>query len=203
MKKQILVAIGREFGSGGHEIARKLAERLGVNLYDEGILSEVARERQWSEDSLKQYDEAPRRVIFSRVVNGFNNAPEDIVSHMAFDFIRERAERGESFVILGRCGLEVLKEYPGLISIFVRADEKFKLARTMEREPISEHEALALQVKTDRRRASYHNQYCQKKWGCADSYDLCINSARLGIDGTTDVLENYIRARIGGDLAEN
>lgn len=195
MSEQILVAIGREFGSGGHEIARKLAERLGISLYDEGILRQIAQERQWSAEMLEQYDEVPRKVVFSRIVNGYNNAPEDIISKMTFDFIRERAERGESFVILGRCGLEILKEYPALVSIFVQADEAFKLARTMEREPVSEHEALALMVKTDRRRASYHNQYCQKKWGCADSYDLCINSAPLGIEGTADVLESYVRIR--------
>ncbi len=199
MKQQLLLAIGREFGSGGHEIARKLAERFGARLYDEAILSALAQERQWNEEKLKQYDEVPRKVIFSRVVNGYNNAPENIISQMTFDYIRERAERGESFVILGRCGIEILKEYPRLISIFVQADESFKLKRTMECEPMSEHEALALMVKTDRRRASYHNQYCQKKWGCIDSYDLCINSAKLGVEGTSDVLEQYIRARLAAE----
>ena len=198
MAKQVLIALGREFGSGGHEIARQLAERLGIALYDRNMLEQIAAEYQTTREELEPYDESPRKLVFSRRVNGFSNAPEDTVAQMQFDYIRKRAEAGESFVVLGRCADEVLKDYPGLIRVFVRAEESFKKQRILERGAKSEQEALVLMIRTDRKRKLYHDQFCTGKWGEPESYDLLIDSARLGIEGTTELLEQYIRMRERG-----
>ena len=115
---------------------------------------------------------------------------------MQFQFLKDRAAACESFVVLGRCAEEVLQDYPGLVTIFVLSDLEFKKKRTMEREPLSEIEALALITHQDRQRKTYHNQFCKGKWGDARNWDLAVNSARLGIQGTVDFLEQYIRARM-------
>lgn len=197
MAEQIIVALGREFGSGGHEIARNLAERLGIPLYDRNMLEQIAAEQETDVAVLEAYDESPRKLVVSRKVNGFSNAPEDSVAQMQFNYMKERAKNGESFVVLGRCAEEVLKGHSGLISVFVRADKEFKKQRTLDRGAHSEQEALALMTRTDRSRKLYHNQFCSKKWGEAETYDLILNSACLGIDGTVEFLEHYIQMRRG------
>lgn len=196
MSEQLIITLGREFGSGGHEIARRLAERFSLPLLEENMLRHIAEEKGLDPERVKRYDESPKTRLLYRTVNGFSNAPEDVIAQMQFDYLRDRAKAGDSFLVVGRCAEEILKEYPGRISIFVLADQWFKKERTMARGAISESEALDLMARRDRKRKSYHNQYCKGKWGDSRSYDLCINSAKLGIQGTTDLLERYIRARI-------
>ena len=173
---QLIIAIGRESGSGGLEIARTLAERFGLPLYDKSILQSAAEDRGVDPKSLEQYDERPRSPLFYRSIKGFSSASEDGVAQMQFDLLRRHAAAGESFVVLGRCAEEVLADCEGLVSIFIEADLEF-----IRRQ--------------DRQRRVYHDQHCKNDWGDAQSYDLVINSARLGVPGTADVLEHYIRAR--------
>ena len=188
---QLIIAIGRESGSGGLEIARTLAERFGLPMYDKSILQSAAEARGMDAKTLERYDERPRSPLFYRNIKGFSNAPEDGVAQMQFDLLRRHAEAGESFVVLGRCAEEVLADFEGLVSIFVEADPDFRIRRT----PLPGNEALEFIRKQDRQRRIYHDQHCKGDWGDAQSYDLVINSARLDIPGTVDVLEYYIRAR--------
>lgn len=188
---QLIIAIGRESGSGGLEIARTLAERFGLPLYDKSILQSAAEARRVDARTLERYDERPRSPLFYRNIKGFSNAPEDGVAQMQFDLLRRHAEAGESFVVLGRCAEEVLADREGLISIFVRADLDFRVKRT----PLPEEEALDFIKHQDRQRRIYHDQHCKGDWGDAKCYDLVINSARLDIPGTVDILEQYIRSR--------
>lgn len=191
MSQQLILAIGRESGSGGLDIARLLAERFGLPLYDKNILQTAAQERGVSPEKLTRYDEQPRSPLFYRSVRGYSNAPEDAVAQLQFRLLREHAEAGESFVVLGRCAEEVLADREGLISIFVRADLDFRVKRT----PLPEEEALDFIKHQDRQRRIYHDQHCKGDWGDAKCYDLVINSARLDIPGTVDILEQYIRSR--------
>lgn len=195
MSEQVIIALGREFGSGGHEIARILAQRFSLPLLEENMLRHIAEERGLDPDKLQRYDEDPKNRLMYRTVNGFSNAPGDVIAQMQFQYLRDRAAAGDSFVVVGRCAEEILKEYPGLISIFVLADAWFKQSRTMTRGGISQEEAQALMERRDRRRKTYHNQFCKGKWGDSRNYHLTINSAKLGIQGTADLLERYIRAR--------
>lgn len=189
---QVIIAIGRESGSGGLDIAHALAERLGLPLYDKSILQNAAEAKGVDAKPLEQYDERPRSPLFYRSVRGISNAPEDGVAQMQFDLLRQHAAAGESFVVLGRCAEEVLADYDGLISVFVEADLDFRIRRT----PLPGNEALEFIRKQDRQRRVYHDQHCKGDWGDAQNYDLVINSARLDIPGTVDVLEHYIRARM-------
>lgn len=188
---QLIISIGRESGSGGLEIAQTLAKRFGLPLYDKSILQNAAEAKGLDAKDLEQYDERPRSPLFYRSIKGFSNAPEDGVAQMQFDLLRQHANAGESFVVLGRCAEEVLSDQEGLISIFVRADLDFRVKRT----PLPEEEALDFIKHQDRQRRIYHDQHCKGDWGDAKCYDLVINSARLDIPGTVDILEQYIRSR--------
>lgn len=110
MSQQLILAIGRESGSGGLDIARLLAERFGLPLYDKNILQTAAQERGVSPEKLTRYDEQPHSPLFYRSVRGYSNAPEDAVAQLQFRLLREHAEAGESFVVLGRCCEEVLAD---------------------------------------------------------------------------------------------
>lgn len=194
MEKQLIISVSREFGSGGHEVAEELARRFSLPLYEKNILQQIARKNNLLIQKLERFDEAPKNIFTSRSVKGFSNSPEEQVAQMQFRYLRERAEAGESFVVLGRCSEEVLKDYEGLISIFVMADISFKQARTMRLDHVSDIEALELMARSDRRRKYYHNQHCRGKWGDSRNYDLCINSAKLDIQGSADIAEAFIRS---------
>ncbi|MCI7321922.1 MAG: cytidylate kinase-like family protein [Lachnospiraceae bacterium] len=196
MGKQTIISISREYGSAGHEIGRKIAQALGMKFYDRSLLDEIATEKNMDISVLEKYDEKPRNVILSRRVGNHTNSPEEIIAEFQFDFIKKRADEGESFVIVGRCAETVLKDFEGLISIFITGERQHKIKRVMEHFDISEKEAIVKMARHDRKRKQYHNRHSDAKWGDSRLYDLCINSSPLGVDGTIRVLENYIQERI-------
>lgn len=197
MGQQLIIVIGREYGSGGREIARRLAEKFGLPMYDRNLLNEVAAEQGMNIKELEQYDELPHNKLMFRTVNGFNSSPEANVAQLQFDFLKKRVRDGESFVVVGRCADEVLKGVPGLITFFVVADQDFKRKRLLEYYGCkSVEEADATMLHIDRKRKYYYEQFAHKKWGTPKNFDLFINSARLGIEGTVALLAEYVRARM-------
>ena len=197
MDNQLIISVGREFGSGGHVIAEALSQRFGIKLYDNNLLLGIAEKHGGNLESITKFDETPKLKMLSRTVRGYNNSPEDIVTQMQFDFMKEKAQEGESFVIVGRCAETVLKGHPALISIFVLGDADKKIERVTEKYGLSQKEAKSLIKTTDKKRKSYHNYHCDLHWGDSRLYDISINSSRLGIDGTVDVIEQYINKRLG------
>lgn len=195
MSHQMIISIGREFGSGGHEIAEKLAEKYGIPMYDSNLLTNVSEKLNVHLDVVKRLDEKPKNIFLSRTEKGLSSSPEHNVAQFQFDFLKEKAAAGESFVVVGRCAETVLKEYEGLITIFVHADKDMKIKRIMETENVSEKKALLMIRETDKKRKVYHNSYSDFKWGKAKGYDITISSSKMGIDGTVDVLVKYIDAR--------
>jgi cytidylate kinase len=115
---------------------------------------------------------------------------------MQFEFLKEKAEMGQSFVVVGRCSESVLKDYTAHIYIFVLADTKCKVERIERLYGISAQEAEQMITKQDKKRKSYHNYYCTIKWGDSRNYDISVNSSRLGIDKTVDFLEKYVIERV-------
>ncbi len=196
MDKQFIISISREYGSGGHWIASELAKRFGVVLYDHNLLDEMAAGKGMNVERLSKYDELPRKKLFSRSVRGFSSSPEEVLAQLQFDYLKEKAQSGESFVVVGRCSESVLRGQKGLIPVFILADQEEKIARIEKIRNFSREEAEAAVERHDRRRKSYHNYYCDIKWGDSRHYDLCINSSRLGVEKTTDFLEGYIRGRL-------
>lgn len=195
MGKQLIITVGREFGSGGHIIAAKLAEHFGIQLLDSNILAEVAKKSNASEEYLKKYDESARNLFFSRTVNGFSNSPEEIIAQMQFDYIKQKSDSGESFVVIGRCADYILRENPALVRVFVLGDTEAKIKRTAEREGISEDKAKIRMEQADKRRKYFHNTHSENKWGDSRSYDITVNSSKLGLDSTAELLIKYIELR--------
>lgn len=195
-EKQVIISISREFGSGGRTIATEIAKRFNLPLYDYNLLKEIAREKNGDAESLEKYDEIPKCRLFSRRVKGFSNSPEEIIANLQFDFLRQRAKEGQSFVVVGRCSEEILKEYKCLISIFVLGDMDKKIDHIADINHLSHEEAERLILHRNKKRKAYHNYYCSVKWGDSRNYDLSINSSKMGIDETANIIEEYIRKRI-------
>ena len=195
MGKQLIITVGREFGSGGHIIAVKLAEHFGIQLLDSNILAEVAKKSNAREEYLKKYDESARNLFFSRTVNGFSNSPEEIIAQMQFDYIKQKSDAGESFVVIGRCADYILRKNPALVRVFVLGDTEAKIKRTAEREGISEEKAKIRMEQADKRRKYFHNTNSENKWGDSRSYDITVNSSKLGLDSTAELLIKYIELR--------
>ncbi len=196
MKKQLIIAIGREFGSEGHIIGEELAGRFEIPYFDNNLLHHVAEEKDISHEHLVKYDEVPKNKLISRRIRGMSNSPQENIAYMQFDFLKKMAGEGKSFVVVGRCAEAVLKGTPGLISIFVTGNKEHKTHRVMETHEISKKEAHRMMKQMDQKRKNYHNYYSEHKWGHCHSYDISVNSSYLGVEGTTDMLEMYIRKRM-------
>lgn len=195
MEKQLIISVGREFGSGGHVIATKLAKHFNLPLLDSNILGEIAKSKNTDEKELKKYDEYGRNFFLSRTVNGYSNSPEEVIAQMQFDYLKEKADAGESFVVIGRCADWVLRENPSLIRIFVLGDMDAKIRRISELNHISDDKAKAFIQQQDKSRKYYHNTHCDGKWGDSRSYDITVNSSKLGLDGTAELLVKYIELK--------
>ena len=180
MKKQLIISVGREFGSGGHVIAETLAKRFDLPLYDSNILESIAQERNVDAKTLHRYDEVPRNILFSRRVREYSTSAEENIAQMQFEYLKKKADEGESFVVVGRCSETKLAGTPGLITIFVLGDIPVKTARIMKLHNLTEKEAKNMIEKQDRQRKMYHNYYVKGKWGDSRNYDLSINSSRMG-----------------------
>lgn len=196
MAEQLIISVGREFGSGGHVIAEELAKRFGLDLYDINILREIAVERNVDVVNLTKYDEVPKKRFISRNVRGYSNSPEENIANLQFEYLQKKAKEGNSFVVVGRCSEAILKDCKGLVSIFILADKECKVNRVKEIRGITAQEAEAVMQRHDKKRKEYHNYYCTGKWGDSRNYDISINSSRLGIEKTIDYLESYIRERM-------
>ena len=193
MKEQIIVAIGREHGSGGHYIAELVSKALGIKLYDKKTIEAAIVDQGYSQELISQKDERPVNFFASRRIGKFSNSIEVNVAERTFQMLRTKAAQGESFVVLGRCGEQVLKDNPNCISIFICGNPQFKLSRIMEKLGL-DAEAAIEEIKTvDRSRKNYHNYYCDAKWGDARGYDMTVKSDVLGCEKTAEMLTGYIR----------
>ena len=194
MKKQIIVAIGREHGSGGHYIADLIARELGVKLYDKVSIEKEITSGGYSEELVSEMDEKPVNFFASRRIGRFSNSLEVNVAEKTFAMLRSKAAEGESFVVIGRCGEQVLENNPNCISIFICGDPQFKLNRVMNKLGLNAEQAIEEIRNVDRSRKNYHNYYCDTKWGDARGYDLTVKSNVLGCERTAEMLVDYIRS---------
>lgn len=192
MGKQLIISVGREVGSGGHEIAKMLAKHYNIPLLDKNILEEIAEQKNVDASALKEIDKKYVTPLFKRTVRGFSSSIQENMFLLQFEYLQEKAKAGESFVIVGRCGEEVLKEYDALVSIFVLGDKEIKKKRIMQEFDKTEFMAERLMHEKDTERKRYHNSFCEGKWGDSRNYDISVNSSVLGHEETAEVLINFI-----------
>ncbi len=200
MAEKIIVSIGRQFGSGGHEIGEKLAKKLGVKFYDKELLKVIAKESGLCEKVLESYDEKPTNsLLYSIVMDVYPSVMysgptiDQQIYQATYDTIRKLAD--ESCVIVGRCADYVLRDCPELVSVFVHAADDFRAARVMEEYQVTDAKARDMLVKTDKKRASYYNFQSDRRWGAATTYNLAIESSFLGIEGSVNLLYDSIQYR--------
>lgn len=196
-EQQLIISISREFGSGGHEIAEALAKKLDMKLYDRNILDEMAKEKNINPEHWAQVDEKPKNIFLSRRVQGHTNSSEENLAFMQFDYLQKKADKGESFIVVGRCSETALKDHKELISVFVTGQMGQKIKHVAGKYNLSEEKAVAKIKRHDKRRKRYHNHFSDFQWGDSRHYDICINSSLLGIEKTTEILETLIRTKIG------
>lgn len=200
MAKKVIVTIGRQFGSGGHEIGEKLAKKLGIKFYDKELIKLIAKQSGLCEKVLESYDEKPTNsLLYSIVMDIYPSVMytgptiDQQIYQANYDTIKKLSE--QSCVIVGRCADYILRDCPELVSVFVHANSDFRAERIAEEYQVPDAKARDMLVKTDKKRASYYNFQSEKRWGAATSYNLCIESSSIGIDGSVDMLETYIRNR--------
>lgn len=199
---ETIITIGRQYGSNGHEIGRELAEHYGIAYYDKALLTRAAKESGFCEEMIKSNDERPTNSFLYNLVmdtysfgynaSSFVDMPISQKVFLAqFDTIKKIANEGPC-VIVGRCADYALADYPNCVHVFISADEDYKLKNIMESHQLTAAKAKDMMIKKDKQRQSYYNYYSSKKWGRADSYDLTLNSAKLGIKGSVELLIRYI-----------
>lgn len=203
----LVITIGRQFGSGGRELGRKIADLLGIKYYDKELLSHAASDAGLSEEFVEHNDERFPRFISSALSfsMGFSNMSwyqnptsisADSIYESQAEAIRQLAAAGPC-VIVGRSADYVLRDNTRLVNIFVHADPDTCIDRILSRskEITSRQKANQLRERTNKLRANYYNFYTDKRWGDAASYDLCFDTSRLSTDAIAQVVAAYIRLR--------
>ncbi len=193
---QLIISIGREYGSGGHEIAEKLASKLDLPLYDRNMLEEIALDKNVDHSELEKYDESPKKKLLSRTVRGLSASNEQNIANMQFDYLKQKASQGKSFVVVGRCAETVLKGNDSLISIFIIGDMENRINRIAKLRNMTIDEAKSAVNRHDKTRKAYHNSYSDVKWGDSRNYDITINSSKIDLDEIVEMLLSYIDKRI-------
>ena len=206
---KVIITIDREFGSGGHEVARRLAERLGVPLYDEEIIARAAAETGYHEAYIKSNDEkAPELTISSMFgsFDSFQSSPFSKIQEGEFKIIRDIAAEDTGCVIVGRAADYILSDEDH-VSIFLfaplkdRVQRKLRLAKMNETDEPTDEAAMEKLVKqTDKQRRRYYEFYTDNKRGGREPYDLLINTSRSGVNGAVDIIEAYIMGSHGKDI---
>ena len=200
MASNLIITIGRQYGSGGREIGRKLALRLGIPFYDRDLISREAKKSGFSEELFEQLDKrATNSLLYSLTMFGSTGLNGMSLTDQLFlaqaNIIREIADSGPA-VLVGRCSDHVLREYDNRFDFFITGsiDARLQRIQTHDDYELSGKSPRAALEKMDKQRSTYYNYYTGKVWGKSDHYDLCINAGRLGVDNSIEVILAYVNA---------
>ena len=199
--EKIIINVGRQIGSGGHIIAEKLAEEFGCKCYDRELLNLAAKESGFSEKFFEQNDE--QKGFFKSLFhthlpflsdNNFyhNDFSQEGLYKFQSDAIKKAADEGNC-VFVGRTADYVLREHRNMVTVFVTADIDERIKNVCHRLGCSPDEARKLIESREDTRSSYYNYYTGKRWGDSSSYDLCVNSSLLGLEGTKNFIADFVR----------
>ena len=199
-----VITLSRQFGSGGAEIGKKLAEELEIPFYDKHVIEQAAEKSGIAKEHFEKADERrTNSFLFSLVSAHYGGTAtpvrlDDIITDdklfiYTAETVKEMAKR--PCLIVGRCADDILRD-EDILRVFVYADLPERVKRICELYDLSEKAATTLIKKTDKRRANYYNFYTSRNWGEAANYDICINSARLGAEGPVQALAEFARTEI-------
>ncbi len=189
MKK--VITISREFGSGGHVIAKKAAEKLGIKYVDDDIIVRIAEETGFSEEFIGSHSEhAPGKSLFSYALIGRDSTGmsiQDRIMGLQTRIIQDIAEKDDC-VIIGRCADFILRDSPSALHVFIYGNEKEKIERIKERDKKTDTEAVKLMKEMDKKRSVNYNYCTDRMWGDRKNYTLSLNSSILGYDKCVDII---------------
>ncbi|MEA4988673.1 MAG: cytidylate kinase-like family protein [Anaerovorax sp.] len=205
MNDKIIITIAREYGSGGREIGKQLAEKLNIPFYDKELITRAAEESGIDPDLFENADEKPSNPFWTSLAFNIgtfgshsptmNDLPmNDRLFLLQSKTIRKIAQEG-SCVIVGRCGDYILENEQNAVHLFIHATPEDKLERVIHSYGIPAEGAQEFMKKTDRRRAAYYDYYVGEKWGKMERYDLSINSSALGIESTVNLILEFIKMK--------
>ena len=202
--KNIIINVGRQLGSGGHDIGRMLALDFGAKYYDRELLNLAAKESGLSEKIFEQNDE--KKGFFRGLLNlgmphlGGGGDKPGFTQESLFQFQSEairKAAREGSCVFVGRCADYVLRDFPNTVNVFITASMAYRIEQIVNKQHLTHEAARKFIEQKESGRAAYYNYYTGKKWGAAGSYDLSIDSSILGIQQTEKLIAEFIRKRFG------
>lgn len=195
MNSNLVITIGRTFGSGGREIGKKLAAELGMKYYDKELLAEAAKESGLNEDYISLFDEQkPSFNFFSAMASGVQGDERQMemklqtLQHQVIERIAEKSP----CVIIGRRADLLLKGRANTYSVFVSAPLEYCVKRVSVRDSLSEQESAEKIRRMNRKRKAFYNYTGEGNWGEAANYDLCIDSSKLGTDGAVQLIKAFL-----------
>lgn len=198
MGKNIIINIGRQFGGGGLGVASELGRKLGIPVYDRELIRKAAQDSGFSAELFEQSDEKRRTFSLSSIFTSIYTSPtENYMSdnglfEIQCETIRKIAEQGPA-VIVGRCSDYVLRDFGNTLNVFLTSPLSVRVERICERHDLPAEKAEALILQKDRSREEYYNYFTFGNWGVASTYDLCVDSSILGIEGTADFIIDFAR----------
>ena len=208
MENKVIINIGRQVCAGGLEIGRLLADEFHAAYYDRELLNLAAKESGFSEEFFKRSDERKgflRSFLHLPYANNMgasgsnfyqSNFSQESLFKFQSDAIRKAASGKGSCVFVGRCADYVLRDMPGVVNVFITASIEDRAALFMREKGVGRDEALKRIEQIESRRSSYYNYYTGKRWGAAESYDLCINASILGSAETARLIAQFVREKL-------
>ena len=202
-KKHVIINVGRQLGSGGHDIGRMLALDFQAKYYDREIMNLAAKESGFSEKFFEENDEKKGffKGLFNVQTSHFSggsmyktNFSQESLFQFQSDAIIKAAKEG-SCVFVGRCADYVLRDFDNTVNVFITASMEYRVAQIMNKQRMDEDAAQKFIEQKESKRAAYYNYYTGKKWGAAESYDLCIDSSILGLQQTEQLIAEFVRKR--------
>ena len=197
MKNPLIITIGREYCSGGREIGKALAEKLGISFYDKQIISLAAEKSGLSPEFITNNEQRVRSGFMQNLAasaayqSGFFSSQYLPLSETIFisqsQVIRDIAAK-ERAVIVGRCADYILAGRQNTINVFIHAPKEARVKRIMALYHLDEAAALKAIATSDKERGNHYFRYTDLKWGKAQNYDLCVNSALMGVEKTAEML---------------
>lgn len=195
--KKVIITIGREFGSGGREIGLKLSEKLNIPFYDKELIVPTAEKTKLEKSIVEKYDEKHTLPTFSssNIFDIYQMPMSDRIYIAQADVIREIAAKG-SCIIVGRCADFILDGDGDLFRVFITSRMKDKIERKREILPGKSDAEIENHIeKINKKRAKYYTYYTDRSWGKASTYDLCVDSSIMGIDGAVDLIIHAVNMR--------
>ena len=205
--KNYVIAIGRQFGCGGREVGQRVAQLLDIDYYDKQLLLEASKASGIMPELFEAADERTPKFFPSlwplnlamagSTFTGDIPMSDDSIYKAQCQVMKDLVDR-KPCVIVGRTADYVLRDYCPVISVFLHAPIEDRVKRIIERGDCDTHDAAEKRAdKIGKLRAEYYNFYTDKLWGHADSYDLCLDSSLLGIEGTAQLIVDFVKRRLG------